>query len=407
MQAIISPGNIQGTISLPASKSMMQRVCACALLHTGKTTITNPGNSNDDKAAISIIQKLGATVDCISKDAIEVVSNGVAATSAMIDCMESGLSARLFIPIAALSNKGITITGSGSLLQRPMTEYINLLPELGVTVIASGESLPMSVEGPLTPANITIDGSMSSQFLSGLLIVYAFTATEPVTINVTNLNSKPYIDLTLQVLQQFGKFVQHYNYQSFSVSPAIPNTQDINMHIETDWSAAANFIVARAIAYADISIPNLNYQSTQADKAIQEVVTDSKEAFDFDATHCPDLFPILSIYAACCNGESSITGLQRLVHKESNRIETIMAMLDSLGIAYLIEDDTITIQGGQSFNGCTINGHNDHRIVMAAAVAALTAKGSVTILGAEAVNKSYPDFFNTLSALGVNCKLEV
>lgn len=406
MQAIISPGNIQGIISLPASKSMMQRVCACALLHKGKTTITNPGNSNDDKAAINIIQKLGATVDCISQDTIEVVSKGITTTSAMIDCMESGLSARLFIPIAALSDKGITITGSGSLLQRPMTEYINLLPELGVTVIAAGAGLPMSVEGPLTPANITIDGSMSSQFLSGLLIVYAFTATEPVTINVTNLNSKPYIDLTIQVLQQFGKFVQHYNYQSFTISPPTQQTQNINITIEADWSAAANFIVARAIVNADIHISNLNYQSTQADTAISNIVTDTKDAFNFDATNCPDLFPILSIYAACCNGESSISGLHRLIHKESNRIETIMAMLNSLGITYLIKDDTLTIQGGQSLNGCTINGHNDHRIVMAAAVAALTAKGPVTILGAEAVKKSYPDFFNTLSALGVNCKLE-
>ncbi len=406
MQAIINPGNIQGTVSLPASKSMMQRVCACALLHKGKTKVTNPGNSNDDKAAISIIQKLGATVDCISDNAIEIISNGVAPQSASIDCMESGLSARLFIPVAALSTKGVTITGSGSLLQRPMTEYIRLLPELGVTVIAAGEGLPLSVEGPLTPANITLNGSMSSQFLSGLLMAFAFTATEPVTINVTNLNSKPYIDLTIQVLQQFGKFVQHYNYQSFTISPAIPNTQDVNIEIEADWSAAANFIVARAITGADVQLNNLNYQSTQADKAILNVVTDTKDAFDFDATNCPDLFPVLSIYAACCHGESSITGLHRLVHKESNRIETIMAMLDSLGVTYLIEDDTLTIQGGQIFNGCTIQAYNDHRIVMAGAIAALTAKGPVTIQGTEAVSKSYPDFFNALSALGVNCKLE-
>ncbi|MCB9045452.1 MAG: 3-phosphoshikimate 1-carboxyvinyltransferase [Chitinophagales bacterium] len=406
MQAIIKPGNIQGTVQLPASKSMMQRVCACALLHIGKTIITNPGNSKDDKAAISIIQKLGATVDCTDEHTIEINSSGVHSQSATIDCTESGLSARLFIPVAALSSKGIAITGSGSLLQRPMTEYIKLLPELGVSVIAAGEYLPMSVEGPLTPKNITLDGSMSSQFLSGLLIAFAFSATEPVNIHVNNLVSKPYVDMTLQVLQKFGKFVQHYNYESFSIIPAPDNNRNIHVTIEADWSAAANFIVARAIAGADINIPGLNYQSTQADKAIGQIVTDTNDAFDFDATDCPDLFPVLSVYAACCHGESSITGLHRLLHKESNRIETIMTMLDSLGITYLVEDDTLTIQGNQSFNGCTVNGYNDHRIVMAAAVAAITAKGPLTILGAEAVNKSYPDFFHTLSSIGVNCKLE-
>lgn len=402
MQAIISPGRLSGSINIPPSKSMMQRVCACALLHKGKTIITNPGTSNDDNVALNIIQQLGATVRFAGDNTIEISGAGNTPKD-IIDCGESGLSARLFLPIAAIQQQTVTITGSGSLLQRPMTEHIQALPQLGVTIQSQNECLPITAQGPLTPADITVDGSMSSQFLSGLLITYAFAATKEVTITVNNLKSKPYIDLTLQVLQQFGKKITNDNYKSFTIIPsAIYN--DVHINIEADWSAAANFIVAKAMG-ADIEINNLNTTSLQADKAITKVVTPTNDAFDFDATDCPDLFPILSIYAAKCHGESSITGLHRLMHKESNRAETIMAMLDELGVNYYIEDDALIIHGNATFKSCTINSFNDHRIVMAAAIAGIFAEGAITILQAEAVNKSYPAFFETLKAAGVNCQL--
>lgn len=404
MQAIINPGNLSGTINIPPSKSIMQRACACALLHKGKTIIANPGNSNDDVAAVDIIQQLGADIEYPDKNLV-VTHKDDNAIADIIDCHESGLAARLFIPIAALHEKEITITGSGSLLNRTMEAHLSALPELGVEITSDNGCLPIVVKGPLQTKDVTIDGSVSSQFLSGLLIALSFTATVPVTITVNELKSKPYIDLTLQMLEYFGKKVEHDNYRSFLITPTEDHdTVDIYINIETDWSSAANFKVAKSLG-ADITIDNLNNDSLQADKAILDVITDTNDSFDFDATDCPDLFPILSVYAARCNGESSITGLHRLMHKESDRAATIMEMLNNLGVESFVEEDTLVIHGNAKFKSCTINAHNDHRIAMAAAIAALYADGKITIEDASAVNKSFPAFFETLINGGVDCQL--
>lgn len=402
MQAIIRPGNMSGVVTIPPSKSMMQRACAAALLHNGTTVITNPGRSDDDKAALNVIQQLGAEVYETINNTIEIVSRGLRPKTDVIHCEESGLSARLFIPIAALSHTDITVTGTGSLLHRPMKEYLEVLPKLGVSILETNDGLPMSIRGPMQPGNIEIDGSASSQFLTGLLTVYAFTATKPVHISVSHLVSKPYIDLTLQILKLFGKEVVNEDYRKFIIDPQHKQVDEVNIHIEGDWSAGANFIVAQAMG-AEVYIKGLNENSGQADAVITEVVNGNKP-FEFDATHSPDLFPILAVYAGYCKGRSQIKGLHRLVHKESNRVESIKAMLGELGISFSISDDSLLIEGGKEFTGCTIDAHNDHRIVMAAAIAALNAGGPVTIKGAEAVNKSYPAFFEDLLSLGVDCQ---
>lgn len=405
MQAIIKPGLPSGTIDIPPSKSMLQRACACALLYKGRTFVAHPGSSEDEQAAISIIQQLGATVDCINENTIEIThsdSNEVADT---INCRESGLAARLFTPIAALQSNEITISGTGSLMHRPMNIYYDLLPDLGVTIQSKDGRLPLTVKGPLQPNNITLDGSTSSQFVSGLLIAYAFAAREEVSIKVSNLNSKPYVDLTLQMLNYFGRTVAHDNYEQFTITPQQGDDHpDVYISIEGDWSAATNFHVAKALD-ADVKLNNLNEDSLQADKAIAEVVNDNNEAFNFDATHSPDLIPALAIYATQCTGESTVKGMNRLIHKESNRIESITAMLQALGAVYSLQDDVLSITGKQELKSGTIDARNDHRIVMAAAIAGTVANGPVTINGAEAVKKSYPDFFSALTDAGVDCQL--
>lgn len=383
----------------------MQRACACALLHKGRTFIANCGSSNDDNAAINIIQQLGATVNCTANNTIVVTHEGDATVADTINCFESGLSARLFTPIAAMYNHAITVTGTGSLLARPMDAYAAVLPELGVVFSAQDNKLPITVTGPLQPKEITIDGGISSQFLSGLLITYAFAATDTVTLHVTDLKSKPYIDLTVQMLNYFGKSVINDNYQSFTIAPSNENQlSDIYINIEADYSAAANFVVAKAMK-GGIEIEGLNPNSLQADKEIMNVVNDGNHAFDFDATDCPDLIPILAIYAGQCTGSSKLKGLERLIHKESNRIESTTAMLQQLGIGYSVDNDELTINDGAPFNSCTINSYNDHRIVMAAAIATLNATGDIIIADADAVNKSFPKFFDTLKAIGVDCQL--
>lgn len=422
MQAVISPGNISGSVKVPASKSMMQRACAAALLHKGTTIIHNPGHSNDDKAALSIIQQLGAHIISQTSERIEIHSEGINPVSNKIDCRESGLSARLFTPIAALSSQSIQINGQGSLLNRPMDVFSDIFAQLEVQLEDFKGSVPFIVRGPLQAKQISIDGSVSSQFLSGLLFAFAYSAKGPVSIEVQNLKSTPYIDLTIEVLKQFGRHLSHDGYRSFHIDPAkFDDKGHVEITIEGDWSSAACWLVAGSIA-GDIVIEGLQTNSKQADISLLSLLQSFEntvecndnsisvkaapvESFDFDATNCPDLFPLLSILAAASDKECYITGVHRLWHKESNRADSITEMLHQFGISYSVDEDELFINGRRRLDYCTIDSFNDHRIVMAAAIGALRAKGDVRILGVEAINKSYPDFFKHLISLGAMCIL--
>jgi 3-phosphoshikimate 1-carboxyvinyltransferase len=395
---------------------MMQRVCAAALLHKGATNIHNHGYSNDDKAALAVIQQLGAQVNVNDENAIRITSSGIRPVADVINCGESGLTARLFIPIAATAASSIIVTGEGSLLNRPFDIYKELLPQLGVQVESDGK-LPFTVQGPLLAKDIVLDGSLSSQFISGLLFAYAFSTTEDVNITVEGLNSRPYIDMTLSVLERFGKRIINDDYRQFHISPSnFREVSEINVTVEADWSSAAALLAGAAIN-GDAHFKGLSQTSQQADKTIIDILihagtqvasdndnvrvsSASLSAFSYDATHSPDLFPVLAILAACCNGESRIKGLGRLEHKESDRVKSISAMLSQLHVQHVLDGDTLIVQGADKFPSTTIDAHNDHRIAMAAAIAALRAEGEITIQGAESVNKSYPRFYEDLRSLG-------
>jgi 3-phosphoshikimate 1-carboxyvinyltransferase len=216
----IQPTDIKGTIHAPAGKSSMQRACAAALLHKGITNIFNPGKSNDDLAAIDVIQKLGAKVITTQNGSLTIESNGIQPEQNEIKCGESGLGIRMFTPIAALSEQYLTISGSGSLVTRPMNFFDEIFPQLGIKIESASGKLPLKIQGPLVPRDIEVDGSLSSQFLTGLLMAFSSAVKDPVTIKVNNLKSKPYIDLTLQVMKDFGMNVPTNNdYNSFTFSP--------------------------------------------------------------------------------------------------------------------------------------------------------------------------------------------
>lgn len=416
MIATISPSAVNGTVQAPAGKSAMQRACALALLNNGTTTIFNPGNSNDDQVAIHIIRQLGALVNTTA-DALMVHSNGEPKPAAHIDCGESGLSFRMFAPIVALCAERITLTGSGTLLNRPMQYLETLLLPLGVEIQSNNGYIPFKIRGPLIPADITMDGSMSSQYLTGILFAFAHAAKKPLRIEVNNLTSKPYIDLSVQMLQHFGYNVQHEQYSVFNIQPVVTQKKDIIYTTEGDWSAASFLLVAGAIA-GTVSIKGLEAVSVQADRSIisvlercgayvqwkNGVVTVSNKRsllpFKFAATDCPDLFPPLMALACYCNGQSVISGVHRLFSKESNRAESLLDVFTSMGAVVKINDDAFVIEGGHPLHAATVSSHNDHRIVMAVAVAALKAGGDVAILNASAVNKSYPAFFEAIKMLG-------
>jgi len=428
----VQPSSVKGEIFAPASKSSMQRACAAALVCKGHSTIHNPGISNDDKAALDIIRNLGATAT-FKDNQLFIESNGVYPVTPLgseevsINCGESGLSIRMFTPIVSLSHQRVAIKGSGSLTTRPMDFFDEILPQLGVDVQSNNGRLPLSVQGPFIPKDIEIDGSLSSQFLTGLLMAYA-ASTHPsgsntATITVHNLKSKPYIDLTLKVMKDFGLLVpENINYEQFVFNYTDSNTtadKIINYTVEGDWSGGAFLLVAGAIA-GTLQIKGLDINSTQADKKILEALKDSGaivsiqyecieistpllglNAFQFDATDCPDLFPPLVALAAYCKGTTVIEGVVRLAHKESNRALTLQEEFGKMGIEITLQDDLMLVKGTAKLKGNKVHSHHDHRIAMACAVAALKADGNTIIEEADAINKSYPNFYEHLQQSGV------
>jgi 3-phosphoshikimate 1-carboxyvinyltransferase len=282
----------------------------------------------------------------------------------------------------------------------------------------------MTVQGPLIPANIEVDGSLSSQFLTGLLMAYSAAGANNVSIKVKDLKSKPYIDLTLDVMKQFGMNVpENKNYEEFIFhsEPTHDSPRTTQYTVEGDWSGGAFLLVAGAIA-GPVTVKGLDLSSTQADRAIVDAMMDAHasiameakgikihpgglKGFVFDANDCPDLFPPLVALAAYCQGRTTIYGVSRLLHKESNRALTLQDEFDKMGVLIKLERDEMLIQGTGIVKGADVHSNHDHRIAMACAVAGLKATSEMVIEEAMAVKKSYPDFYNDLKSLGASVSL--
>jgi 3-phosphoshikimate 1-carboxyvinyltransferase len=356
-----------------------------------------------------------------------IESEGIHSVSATLNCRESGLGIRMFTPLAALGSQEITITGEGSLVDRPMNVLIDILPQLGVIVSAENGKLPLKIRGPLRPKDIEVDGSLSSQFLTGLLMAYSAAGARDVSISVRNLKSKPYIDLTLEVMRLFGlKTPENRSYETFyfGAEPANNESPTINYTVEGDWSGAAFLLVAAAVT-GQARINGLLNTSRQADKRIVDALLDAGanvqvgddhvdvsrnelDGFVFDANDCPDLIPPLVAFAASCKGVSRIRGVNRLAHKESNRAATLQEEFSKLGTRIDLVDDEMVVYGHEQVrvNNHVLNSHHDHRIAMACAVAALNADFEVQIRNADAVKKSYPSFWDHLQQLNAAISLK-
>ncbi|WP_302972956.1 3-phosphoshikimate 1-carboxyvinyltransferase, partial [Alistipes indistinctus] len=389
MKTTIHKGRIAGSITAPASKSYAQRAVAAALLAGGETTLTHLDLCNDTRAALDVARRLGASVS--HEGTTYTIRGGLNPVSTKLNIGESGLATRLFTPIASLCHMPITINGEGSILRRPIEMMEEPLQALGVEVISNGGYLPISVKGPMRGGEIHVDGSLSSQFITGLLMALPLSPNDTV-LHVENLKSRPYVDMTIDLAARFGVAIEHNNYEQFYIAGGQHYTP-CTYNIEGDWSGASCLLVAGATA-GSITIRNLNHISLQADLAIiealaragAEIITTNSSvtvhggplhAFEFDATDCPDLFPALAALAASCEGTSVLTGTQRLTYKESNRAETIAEVFGRLGIGVdLSEKNTMRITGGP-VSSAVVDSHNDHRIAMAAAVAALSSDDSV------------------------------
>lgn len=408
----------------------MQRALAASLICTGKTILHNICSSSDSIVAKNVIEKLGATVLDLPNNSLEIFSNGFPGNfensnrNIHIHFGESGLSARMFVPIAALLENQIECTGDEILQKRPMDLFENIFPLLNVKIQSNSGKLPVTFQGPLLPKNFEVDGASGSQFLTGLLMAYAAVNATGVTIAVKNLNSAGYIDLTLDVMKIFEMTIPIFSdLSSFHFNGKTEKKMNRNRIyvIEGDWSGGAFLLVAGAIA-GNINISGLDFQSSQPDKAVIEVLKScgasfclkdgcihitksSLKAFHFDATNCPDLFPPLAALASCCEGISTIKGAHRLIHKESNRAEAIQQELKKIGIEITVENDEMIIKGNDTFKPAIFETHSDHRIAMMCAIVAMLADGESLIRDAEVVHKSYPNFFRDLQTLGASVSM--
>lgn len=416
MDKTVSLGSANGTITPPSSKSYAQRAIALALLAEGRTTLRNIEFCKDTRSAISCIEALGAKVSYLDESTI-AIDGGLHPVTDTLMVGESGLATRLFTPIASLNSTPICIKGEGTLLHRPMMMMIEPLRRLGVEVRDGGGHLPIEVKGPIHGGNIEVDGSFSSQFITGLLLALPL-AKEDTTLHVRSAVSTPYIDMTIDTAKRFGVEIMHHegDYSEFYIEGGQKYTP-ADLAIEGDWSGASTMLVAGAIS-GRVTVKNLSTLSKQADTAIcralertgagiiieGDSITVTKRrlrSFTFDATNSPDLFPALAALAAAAHGQSTIIGTQRLLHKESDRAETIRQEYEKLGIEVDIsEENVMKIRGGE-IHPATVFSHNDHRIAMSLAVSALRCKGDVTIENAECVEKSYPTFFEDLESITV------
>lgn len=404
-----------GAITPPCSKSYAQRALAAALLAQGCTTLRGIELCRDTRSAIATIERLGAKVEIVDQETL-IIEGGLNPNTDRLNVGESGLAARLFTPIAALADRAITIDGEGTLCHRPMSMMVEPLKELGVRVRDGGGRLPIEVRGPMRGGRVTVDGSMSSQFVTGLLIALPL-ADRDTTIEVEGAVSTPYIDMTLETLERFGVEVMYNegDYTQFYIEGG-QSFKPIDYTIESDWSAAAMIMVAAAIA-GEVTIRNISTLSRQADTAICRaleragasliieehsitVAHRNLEAFTFDATHCPDLFPALVALAAAADGVSTISGIGRLRGKESDRGEVLREEYAKIGIDIELDydEDVMRVVGGMP-HASEVDSHDDHRIAMSLAVTSLRLDEEIVIRNRECVAKSYPSFFEDMESL--------
>ena len=404
---IIYPSVVSGTIVPPASKSVMQRAIAISMLADGTSHLYGYSSSNDSDAALKIAENLGAKV--VVEGEKVTITGGMNPKTTNLSCGEAGLGIRMFTPIASLWNEPITLQGEGSLKTRPVDVLEHPLRQLGVTISTNNGFVPVTVCGPMLGGFAEVDGSLSSQILTGLLIASPY-ARKDVNLLVKDLKSKPYIDITVDMMRKFGVVVGTKGYEAYCI-PAGQAYKAQDFVVEGDWSGAAFLLVAGAIN-GDVTVKNISMDSHQADKAIVEVLQraganvelyedgvrtfcSSLRSFDFNATECPDLFPPLVSLAAHCKGDSTIQGVSRLAHKESNRALVLQTEFAKLGVVIDLDGDVMTVHGG-TVRGGKMHANNDHRIAMAGAVAALKAESAIEIEDPECVAKSYPGFWKDL-----------
>lgn len=383
---------LKGEVFIPPSKSAAHRALVCSFL-AGEGTVEPIINSNDMKAMEQVIGALKNNSD-------------------VADCIESGNTLRFMIPVAAALGKTVTFIGSGRLPERPIGDYLRLLPEHNVKCTSDGK-LPLKIEGQLTSGVYEIAGNISSQYITGLLLALPILDGDSEIVLTTKLQSKPYVDMTIKVMADYGVVVEERENGYFIKGNQSYKKRDYT--VESDWSQAAFFLVGGALN-GDVILKGLDMNSTQGDKEIISILKQfgadievksnyirAKKSvlkgIEIDVTDIPDTVPALAVAAAFAKGTTVIKGGERLRLKESDRIESVVSNLKRLGVDVEEKPDGMIIIGGGA-KGALLEGYNDHRIPMAFSMAALCAQGNTVITDANSINKTYPSFFKDYNSLG-------
>lgn len=398
---------MNGQWTAPSSKSELIRFIAIAMQCKETSKFTNITWCNDSFAMLKIAEAWGADIQ-VSESTLQI-KGCKDPKSYEFNAGESALCLRLMIPILARNNGTFTLHAEGTLLNRPIGEIETIIKQFGVNIESKQNFPPLTIIGGMHAENITIENPITSQNLSGLLMSMPLLKNDS-RIKINKLISRPYIQLTLDCLKKAGINITVNELFNEFIVQGNQSFEPISTSIEGDWSAASLFFAASAIN-GHLTLKNLNPKSLQADKAILNFISykhrryyhckkQSFRAFEADITHYPDLFPALMVLALNANDSCKIAGINRLLYKESNRIDTFIEEFSKFGGKYSISGDVLYIKPPEQMKSAIIDSHNDHRIAMAAAIATTGNEVQATIIGAECVNKSYPSFWEDIRCLG-------
>ncbi|MDD4699984.1 MAG: 3-phosphoshikimate 1-carboxyvinyltransferase [Oscillospiraceae bacterium] len=407
----ILPSPLCGRVTIPASKSACHRSIICAALGCGTSIIKNCGTSSDIEATLNGMKALGTSFR--ENNGVLIVERNNPPKSCTINCKESGSTLRFLLPIAAALGVNATFTGEGRLPTRPIKALTDVLRQGGVE--CSSDTLPLTINRQFKGGQYSLPGNISSQYITGLLFALALTKTPSQIVLTTNLESAPYIDMTISEMKYFGVYVETCE-NGYKIS-ANQSFCACDRTIEGDWSQAAFFMSAAAIA-GSITIKGLLENSLQGDRKAVDVFRDfgadvlfsngelnikkgNLKGISVDASQIPDMVPAIAVTAAFAEGTTIIHSAARLRAKESDRLLETAKRLRAFGVNVDETADGLIIHGGAP-TGASIDGANDHRIVMAFAIAAANSRGTSVIDGFEAINKSYPHFFDDFNNLGGN-----
>ena len=398
MKVKILPSKTSGEVSAPPSKSFAHRYLIGSVLSRGKCVIKNIADSDDISATLSCIEQLGGSVTKDGNIVTVIPTNEKQIENAVFDCKESGSTLRFFIPVVlATGAKNCTFLGSERLLARGIKEYEKLFENSDVTIKSDEKSI--EVNGTLSAGNYEISGEVSSQYTTGMLFALSRLSGKS-TLKITgNAESRAYVDMTIKVLKDFGADIAEPEQNFFEINGK-GRLSPGEFTVEGDWSNAA-FLIALSRLVGTISVSGLNENSVQGDRFLSVAfdALDGENA-EIDLKDCPDLAPILFSYAAYKNG-GRFTNTRRLRVKESDRANVMAEELKKFGANVKVYENSVEIEKTQLKPPIVpLCGHNDHRIVMALSVLAVVFGAEID--GAEAVNKSYPDFFRVIKKAGVN-----